>query len=52
MLGITCRIAAKCLGDSASQYTMINFHLPPIAARAAVNGATAYWIGAPKVMVT
>src|SRR5262245_6023695 len=38
MPGMTCRIAAKCLGASASQYTMINFHLPPIAASAAVNG--------------
>src|SRR5262249_12521154 len=38
MLGMTFRSAAKCLGDSASQYTMINFHLPPIAASAAVNG--------------
>lgn len=35
---MTCRRAAKCLGDCASQYTMINFHFPPIAASAAVNG--------------
>src|SRR5262245_23356607 len=38
MAGMTRRRAAKCLGDSASQYTIINFHLPPIAASAAVNG--------------
>src|SRR5216684_1079854 len=35
---MTRRRAAKCFGDSANQYTMINFHLPPIAASAAVNG--------------
>jgi hypothetical protein len=38
MEGITCLRAAKCFGDSASQYTMINFHFPPIAASAAVSG--------------
>src|ERR1051325_11369591 len=30
--------AAKCFGDSAKLYTIIIFHLPPIAASAAVNG--------------
>ena len=38
MSGMALRSAAKCFSDSASQYTMINFHLPPIAANAAVNG--------------
>src|SRR6266566_5089353 len=38
MPGIACRRAAKCFGESANQYTMINFHLPPIAASAAVSG--------------
>src|SRR5262245_23610955 len=37
MPGISLRRAAKCFGDSANQYTMINFHLPPIAASAAVS---------------
>src|SRR5262245_51029592 len=35
---MACLRPAKCFGDSARKYTMINFHLPPIAARAAVNG--------------
>jgi hypothetical protein len=38
MPGIARRIAAKCFGDSANQYTIMSFHLPPIAARAAVSG--------------
>jgi len=38
MPGIARRIAALCFGDSANQYTMISFHLPPMAARAAVSG--------------
>src|SRR6185503_11745920 len=38
MLGMSRRSAAKCFGDSANQYTMISFHLPPIAASAAVSG--------------
>src|SRR5687768_13502726 len=38
MPGIALRNAAKCFGDSASQSMMISFHLPPIAASAAVRG--------------
>src|SRR5215211_3243615 len=38
MPGMSRRSTAKWLGDSASQYKMINFHLPPIAASAAVSG--------------
>src|SRR5262245_13223022 len=38
ILGISRRRAAKCFGDSANQYTIINFHFPPIAASAAVKG--------------
>ena len=38
MPGMTRRRPPKCFGDSASQYKMISFHLPPIAASAPVSG--------------
>jgi hypothetical protein len=38
MPGITCRRAAKYFGEADNQYKIINFHLPPIAASAAVRG--------------
>jgi len=40
MAGIACRRQAKCRGDSASQYRMISFHLPPMAASAAVSAGS------------
>lgn len=45
MLGINFLNAAKCLGDSASQKMMIIFHLPPIAAKAAVSGQPVTGLG-------
>jgi hypothetical protein len=48
MPGMTCRSAAKCLGASASQYTMISFHFPPIAASAAVSGQPVTGLSRPR----
>jgi hypothetical protein len=45
MLGINFLNAAKCFGDSASQKMMIIFHLPPIAAKAAVSGQPVTGLG-------